>query len=379
MGQLSHMRRCAVKSRRRPITATSSSACANASARPSLPGELTGKLPGERELARQFQVNAKTLSKALTDLAAEGLLSRSIGRGTFVKGADAQAKSSHGPWLLLVRCRSRLQSPLGAGPLAPQSAASSTVAGSGRSLRPSFLNQFSAVVDLCAASTPPAFVRDLLVRNLPLVVVGREPGTLIPPTPCCSTWPTSPPAWRRTCSWPATAASPSFETARKASQDGPAGQARCAAAIRPLRSRNHGGTVPLLQLSRPFAIRRAGRHRLWSAIRPRNPPGIASSSRSERKRPSPSPRVVSVAAVGLGRRRLSLQRDSYLNSEQQADAIVHLLQHGRSSGGTGRCSGSPANTSTRGTTSVASAPPGAGRAGPDAHGVRGWEGEGVGG
>src|SRR6266566_7947725 len=48
-------------------------------------GELSGKLPGERALARRFHVNAKTLSKALTDLAAEGLLDRSIGRGTYVK------------------------------------------------------------------------------------------------------------------------------------------------------------------------------------------------------------------------------------------------------------------------------------------------------
>ncbi len=37
-------------------------------------GELTGKLPGERILAKRFSCNAKTLSKALTDLAAEGLL-----------------------------------------------------------------------------------------------------------------------------------------------------------------------------------------------------------------------------------------------------------------------------------------------------------------
>src|ERR1700733_5769947 len=52
-------------------------------------GELSGKLPGERQLAKRFHVNAKTLSKALTDLAAEGLLDRSIGRGTFVKGSGA--------------------------------------------------------------------------------------------------------------------------------------------------------------------------------------------------------------------------------------------------------------------------------------------------
>src|SRR5881275_1250504 len=50
-------------------------------------GELSGKLPGERALAKRFHVNAKTLSKALTDLAAEGVLDRSIGRGTYVKGS----------------------------------------------------------------------------------------------------------------------------------------------------------------------------------------------------------------------------------------------------------------------------------------------------
>src|SRR5579862_948748 len=64
-------------------------------------GELSGKLPGERELARRFHVNAKTLSKALTDLAAEGLLHRSIGRGTFVKGQEPQDIAAQGAWLLL--------------------------------------------------------------------------------------------------------------------------------------------------------------------------------------------------------------------------------------------------------------------------------------
>src|SRR5271155_4836453 len=65
-------------------------------------GELAGKLPGERDLARRFHVNAKTLSKALTDLAAEGLLSRSIGRGTFVRSDVPQENRGEGPWLLLV-------------------------------------------------------------------------------------------------------------------------------------------------------------------------------------------------------------------------------------------------------------------------------------
>lgn len=49
-------------------------------------GELTGKLPGERELARRYAANAKTINKALNDLAMEGLILRHVGRGTFVAG-----------------------------------------------------------------------------------------------------------------------------------------------------------------------------------------------------------------------------------------------------------------------------------------------------
>lgn len=135
-------------------------------------GELSGKLPGERELARRFHVNAKTLSKALTDLAAEGVLYRGIGRGTFVKSAAPQKNPSDGAWLLvvdrqvdpaLVECL-KLHN--------PQAEVIDDVA----ALRPSYINQFTAVVDM-AAQTPDAFVRDLLVRNVPVVVVGREPHT----------------------------------------------------------------------------------------------------------------------------------------------------------------------------------------------------------
>src|SRR5687768_4517595 len=64
-------------------------------------GELQGKLPGERKLARRFDVNAKTLGKALTDLAAEGVLDRSIGRGTYVKGSAPTAQPAAGRWLVL--------------------------------------------------------------------------------------------------------------------------------------------------------------------------------------------------------------------------------------------------------------------------------------
>jgi len=43
-------------------------------------GELNGKLPGERALAKRFHVNAKTLSKALT--ASDSSLTRSLKRST---------------------------------------------------------------------------------------------------------------------------------------------------------------------------------------------------------------------------------------------------------------------------------------------------------
>jgi hypothetical protein len=138
-------------------------------------GELTGKLPGERALARRFHVNAKTLSKALTDLAAEGLLDRSIGRGTYVKDNAAPAEGAksgkNGRWLIVSDARpataALVQSLREANPDAAVIEETST-------LRPSFLRQFSAVVDL-GVNTPESFLRDLVVRNIPVVAVNREP------------------------------------------------------------------------------------------------------------------------------------------------------------------------------------------------------------
>jgi len=49
-----------------------------------LQGEFADRLPGERTLGKRFGANAKTINKALSDLTAEGLLIRQIGRGTFV-------------------------------------------------------------------------------------------------------------------------------------------------------------------------------------------------------------------------------------------------------------------------------------------------------
>jgi DNA-binding LacI/PurR family transcriptional regulator len=139
-------------------------------------GELSGKLPGERALAKRFHVNAKTLSKALTDLAAEGLLDRSIGRGTYVKGS-APAASSPSRWLVL--CDEADDSGIGGlldqlrGAQADLHVATSA---SVATMRPSFLNGFGAVVDV-AGDTPDAFLRDLAVRNLPVVAINREPRT----------------------------------------------------------------------------------------------------------------------------------------------------------------------------------------------------------
>jgi hypothetical protein len=135
-------------------------------------GDLAGKLPGERALAKRFHVNAKTLSKALTDLAAEGLLDRSIGRGTYVKGS-APAVATAKRWLVLcdpeqvgwdlVRLLRQAHSDL-------------EVCSDGASRRPSFLNQFSTVIVL-ASEVSDSFIRNLVVRNIPVVIVGHEPKT----------------------------------------------------------------------------------------------------------------------------------------------------------------------------------------------------------
>lgn len=134
-------------------------------------GELSGKLPGERALARRFHVNAKTLSKALTDLAAEGVLDRSIGRGTYVKGSAPATPAHTGKWLLL--CDPGDQSECLIEHLR-RSCPDLQTACSADPMRPSFLNQFNAVIDL-ALATPETLLRDLLVRNMPVIAVNHEP------------------------------------------------------------------------------------------------------------------------------------------------------------------------------------------------------------
>ena len=132
-------------------------------------GELVGKLPGERTLAKRFHVNAKTLSKALTDLAAEGVLDRSIGRGTYVKG-HGPTKASAKQQLLV--CDPD-QTTWDVVRLVQTDHPETDIVSDVSSLRPSFLNQFNAVIDL-ATATPDAFCAISWCRNIPVVVVGES-------------------------------------------------------------------------------------------------------------------------------------------------------------------------------------------------------------
>jgi regulatory GntR family protein len=136
-------------------------------------GEFSGKLPGERALAKRFGVNAKTLSKALTDLAAEGLLDRSIGRGTYVKGS-APANDADGRWLVICDAAGGTE-PCIISHLRERNPLVESVTDVA-DLRPSFLNQFEAVID-ASPTTPEPFLRNLVVRNVPVVAVGHEPRT----------------------------------------------------------------------------------------------------------------------------------------------------------------------------------------------------------
>ena len=135
-------------------------------------GELAGKLPGERELSRRFSVNAKTLGKALTDLAAEGILERAVGRGTFVRGSEPAASAEK--WLIACPPES-VDSPvcralLGLCPNAEFLTHAQPV-------RPGFLNAFSAVIDV-AQTLPDEIIRNAIVRGLTVVRFGSEPTLL---------------------------------------------------------------------------------------------------------------------------------------------------------------------------------------------------------
>ncbi len=134
-------------------------------------GVLSGKLPGERVLARQFRVNAKTLSKALTDLAAEGLLERTIGRGTFVRGQTEAEEKSLGKWLLVVQ-PGRENHPL-IRAIEAHNADIQPISDPAQ-VRPSVLTGCTAVVDL-HGGIPESTLRDLMLRSLRVVLVDTLP------------------------------------------------------------------------------------------------------------------------------------------------------------------------------------------------------------
>ncbi|GMU22623.1 MAG: hypothetical protein AMXMBFR13_27080 [Phycisphaerae bacterium] len=162
-------------------------------------GELIGRLPGERELARRYNANAKTINKALTDLATEGLLIRHVGRGTFVSGALANGSSEPA-----------IVKPLTFGFLLPRETAPgyatslcSAIADvlrekghelrtvplpledsgalSGRDLRADMLRDWSGAV-VCAARPSDELLSCLNRRHLPMVMVNNYHERLKTPT-----------------------------------------------------------------------------------------------------------------------------------------------------------------------------------------------------
>ncbi len=130
-------------------------------------GEISGKLPGERTLARQFRVNAKTLSKALTDLAAEGVLERSIGRGTYVAGQAPESPAQQ-RWVVLADDN---LDPLVTEILKLNPEA--RCADAHEPIRPSLLSQCAAVIE-CTGTAPAETYRNLMVRGIPVVETVRR-------------------------------------------------------------------------------------------------------------------------------------------------------------------------------------------------------------
>ena len=135
-------------------------------------GELHGKLPGERVLARRFKVNAKTLSKALTDLAAEGLLERNIGLGTFVRGSSSPKT--------VQKCLV-LHDPEQAGcPIIARLAQSDDIELQTHDvvgeLPPSLLNPHRSII-VCSKTMTDDALRDLVVRGKIIVLLDRSAGS----------------------------------------------------------------------------------------------------------------------------------------------------------------------------------------------------------
>ncbi len=150
--------------------------------------ELSGKLPGERELARRYNANAKTINKALADLSIEGLLVRHVGRGTFVAeetphGSAAPARvRTFGclvPQAGALECRRHLQDLLqdsvgraGHRLLPVQAATDASGRVTARGITPGHLRGWDGAVLLCGCPSDD-LVADLHRRHLPLVLISN--------------------------------------------------------------------------------------------------------------------------------------------------------------------------------------------------------------
>lgn len=130
-------------------------------------GELVGKLPGERSLARQFNVNAKTLSKALTDLAAEGVLERNIGLGTFVRDGTNTSATQSRILMLADHGSESLINALAARGLQAQAHTDTA------DLPPSLVSPFDLIL-VASDSVRDETVRDLIVRGKNVVALNRQ-------------------------------------------------------------------------------------------------------------------------------------------------------------------------------------------------------------
>lgn len=129
-------------------------------------GELAGKLPGERALARQFNVNAKTLSKALTDLAAEGMLERNIGLGTFVRGHTSSVSVTNALLLAAEDAAGHLATAL------TEAGIQTTAQSAGSELPPSLIAPYRLILVASPSVTDDA-IRNLLVRGKEVLTIDR--------------------------------------------------------------------------------------------------------------------------------------------------------------------------------------------------------------
>ncbi len=132
-------------------------------------GELAGKLPGERILARRFKVNAKTLSKALTELAAEGVLHRNVGLGTFVKGTEPATRNQN---VLFLVDPDQVGCPV-IKLMSSDPEIKVTVHSDMASVSPAMVSSHGWIV-VCSRTLREEVIKDLSVRGHNIILYGRD-------------------------------------------------------------------------------------------------------------------------------------------------------------------------------------------------------------